>query len=279
MQQEDVKQTYEISAKSVKDNLRTKILGSEVKVFDTINSTSTYLKENDCKNGEVVVALHQSAGRGRKGRSFLSNSNRGVYFSFILNTNIDFEKLSLVTIWVAVAVVRSFKSVYNIEVDIKWVNDIFYNNKKLGGILTETILLSKEQKVDKLIIGIGLNTGKVADEISDIAISIEEILNKSENTNNENKISQNLRNNLISEILNNFEEIYLSCTDTSRSENPKIINEYKKQLFFLNKEVTVIGQETFKAKAIDLNEKGELIIKNKQDELITLNSGEISIKL
>ncbi len=275
MQLKDIEQTKEISAQNIKDNLRTKILGSEIKVFETISSTSTYLKENTCENGEVIVALHQSAGRGRKGRSFLSNSNKGIYFSFILNANINFDKLPLITIWVAVAVARSLKSVYNIEVSIKWVNDLFFNNKKLGGILTESVLLSKQQKVEKLIIGIGLNTEKVADEISDIATSIEEI------TKNSNQDNTQLKNNLISEILNNFEEIYLSCLESSKSEEKikSLITEYKSKLFFLNKEITVVGQEVFTAKAVDLNEKGELIVENSKGELITLNSGEISIKV
>ncbi len=276
MQQEDMQQNNGISARSIRANLKTNILGSEIKVFETINSTSTYLKENICENGEVVVALHQSSGRGRKGRSFLSNSNKGIYFSFVLNSNIDFEKLSLVTIWVAVAVARSLKSVYNIDVNIKWVNDVFYNNKKLGGILTESVLLSKQQKVDKLIIGIGLNTEKVADEISEIATSIQEI---TENSKIQDTQNIQLRNNLISEILNNFEEIYLNCTEIDVSGNPNIINEYKNRLFFLNKEVQVIGQEVYTAKALDINEKGELVVENSKGELITLNSGEISIKV
>ncbi len=270
MQQVETNQNYEISAQNIKCNLRTKVLGSEIKVFDTINSTSTYLKENTCQNGEVVVALHQSAGRGRKGRSFLSE-NKGIYFSFVLNTGIELEKLSLVTIWVAVAVARSLKSVYNIEASVKWVNDIFYNNKKLGGILTETVLLSKQQSVDKLVIGIGLNTEKVDDEISQIATSLADIIE------NNTKQINHLRSNLISEILNNFEEIYLSCTQVNQSTS--ILNEYKSKLFFLNKEVTVIGQEVFTAKAVDLNEKGELIVENSKGELVVLNSGEISIKI
>ncbi len=271
---------FEISPQSIKENLRTKVLGNEVKVFETINSTSTYLKENTCQNGEVVVALHQSEGRGRKGRSFVSNSNKGIYFSFIFNSNIEFDKLSLVTIWVSVAVTRSLKTVYNIDASIKWVNDIFYKNKKLGGILTETILLSKQQCADKLIIGVGLNTEKVSDEIKDIATSIENVLEDNlENYLKNKDIIENrkqLRNNLISEILNNFEEIYLSCLD---NPNPSILNEYKNNLFFLNKEITVLGQESFTAKAIDLNEKGELIVENSEGELLTLNSGEISIKI
>ncbi len=91
----------EITEIGIRRNLRTKLLGSEIKVFKTIDSTSTFLKENICENGELVVSSHQTKGRGRRGREFVSSENRGIYFSFVLNTDAEASKISNVTICVA----------------------------------------------------------------------------------------------------------------------------------------------------------------------------------
>lgn len=253
-----------ISQIGIRKNLKTKVLGSEIKIFETIKSTNSYAKENNCKNGEVIVALYQSQGRGRKGREFVSNKDDGIYLTFVLNSGLDFElgidKISMITINVAVAVTRALKKVCNIDVGVKWVNDIFFNNKKLCGILTEATFSLEDQKVDKLIVGIGINTGEVSEDIKNIATSINEISK-----------CKNYKNDLISEILNSFEEIFLN--------NLNLLEEYKKKLFFMNQKVRVIGQSTYEAIAVDLNERGELIVRDENNNLITLNSGEISIKV
>ncbi len=249
----------------IKKYLNTKILGRNIKIFETINSTSTYLKENESEDGDVVIALHQSAGRGRKGREFISEKKQGIYFSFLLDSNIEIDKLSKVTICVAVAVTRAIKEVCGIDTDIKWVNDIFYNNKKLGGILTEATLINIEKKAEKLIIGVGLNTGKIPKEISNIGISFDEIMDY-----------KNYENRLISEILNYFEKIYFDYFEEKFSE---IIYEYKQRLFIMNKLVDVVGSSSYLAKVIDLNEKGELVILDENNNKLTLNSGEISVRV
>lgn len=254
-----------ISEVEIKNNLKTKILGNKIKIFETINSTNTYLKENECSNGEVVIALQQTAGKGRRNKAFISNENQGIYFSFILKANTSIEQMSSTTICVAVAVTRALKKVCKFDADVKWVNDIFYMNKKLGGILTEVVLTEQNKDVEKLIIGIGLNTGEIPSELTDIAISLKEVVS-----------SSNYKNELISEILNCFEEIYF---DKFNNEFAEILNEYKERLFFLNKEIEVIGKENYNAIALGLTTNGELIVSDEDNNIRILNSGEISVKI
>ncbi len=249
----------------IRKNLKTKVLGKKIEIFKTIDSTNTYLKKGSFINGAVVVANHQSKGRGRRGRVFISNENKGIYMSFILNHSIDIEKISLITISVAVAVSRALKKICNVDVDLKWINDIFYNKKKLGGILTEGVISIEENKLTKLIIGIGLNTNIVSEEIENIAISIEDIIK-----------NKNYKNDLISEILNSFEEIFFNNLLEDNME--EILGEYKKKLFVIGQKVDVIGSEIYEAKVLDINKKGELIVEDKKGNINILNSGEISIK-
>ncbi len=249
----------------IREKLKTKILGKEIKIFKTIDSTNTYLKENTFESGTVAVSNHQSKGKGRRGKQFISSENKGIYLSFIIDANIDINKISLVTICVGVAVVRALKEVCGFDASLKWINDIFYNRKKLGGILTEATLLLEEQKVDKLIIGIGLNTNSVDEEIKEIATAISDIVK-----------CENYKNELIAEILNNFEQIYFNNLIEHLMED--VLKEYKEKLFFLNEEINVVGKETFTAIAYDINSKGELLIKDEKGNTQCLNSGEISIK-
>ncbi len=255
----------EISAIKIRANLNTRVLGSRINVYETIDSTSTYLKVNECQNGEVVVSTHQSAGRGRRGREFISSENKGIYFSFALSYNGDLSKISNITICVAVAVVRALKNICDIDVDVKWVNDIFLNNKKLAGILTELVPMNQQKNLNKLIIGVGINTKEVDEELMDIATSIKEVSS-----------CTNFENDLISEILNIFEYLFY---EEFQSNFEKILSEYKSKLFFLGREVRVLGLQSYDAIALDVDARGELIVEDIAGNRKQLDSGEISIKV
>ncbi len=255
-----------IEEELIRKNLKTKFLGNKIQVFKTINSTNTYLKETEFESGTVIIANHQSKGKGRRGKTFVSNKDKGIYLSFIIDKTLDIEKVSIVTICVAVSVARALKKVCSIDVDLKWVNDIFYKNKKLGGILTEGILSIEDKNLTKLIVGIGLNTNAVTKDIEDIAISLEDIIK-----------GKNYKNTLISEILNSFEEIFYKNLLEDNME--EILKEYKEKLFFIGSKIKVMAFDSYEAKALDINNKGELIVECDNGDLKVLSSGEISIKV
>lgn len=117
--------------------------------IESVSSTNEYIKDKDLF---LVIANSQTGGKGTNNRSFFSPSG-GLYLS--IKTDIKTENLPFVTAYTAVVVVKSLEKAFNLKADIKWVNDIYINGKKLGGILAESVI--KGSGISTVIIGIGLN--------------------------------------------------------------------------------------------------------------------------
>lgn len=151
-------------------------LGSKTTYFEKIDSTQLEIerriKENNIQNGEMVVAELQTNGMGTHGRTWYSEEKNNIAFSFFIDAGCKIEKLNGFTNEIAETVVETFNDLYKIKLDIKNPNDIIYNNKKLGGILTETKVSA--DKVKHIIVGIGINTNqeKFNKNIEGIASSI-----------------------------------------------------------------------------------------------------------
>ena len=149
-----------------------------VEVLETVTSTNTLLKEraqNGAEAGTVLIALEQTAGRGRRGRSFLSSPGQGLYMSMLLRPGLAAEQLMPLTGLAAVAAAEAAEAVSGAQVGVKWVNDLILNGKKLGGILTE-LGTTPGEETPWAVIGIGVNTGFTAAELdaaglTDIATS------------------------------------------------------------------------------------------------------------
>ncbi len=157
-------------------NLKTSFLGRNFIYYNEIDSTQKeiwrLIESKDTPNGTLVMADIQNSGIGTHGRVWHTDESDNIAFSFFIKMNCDIQKLDGITIEIAKILVDIFKDKYKINLNIKMPNDIVYNNKKLGGILTETKVMSG--KVKFLVIGIGINTRKekFSDDIKDIATSI-----------------------------------------------------------------------------------------------------------
>lgn len=142
--------------------------------FDTLDSTNAEaLKQarTGADEGVCIIARRQTAGRGRHGRRWVSEKDAGLYFSIILRPRIEMRFLPLITLMAGVAVHDTLGSV-GIEADIKWVNDLLVNEKKIGGILAET---AETDTGIAVVVGIGINLAiaDLPDEIAAIATSVE----------------------------------------------------------------------------------------------------------
>ncbi len=162
--------------------------------FDTIESTNTEAinqAKRGADEGLCIVANRQTAGRGRHGRVWISESNAGLYFSLVLRPKIEMRFLPLITLMSAVAVHETLKN-FDLNSDIKWVNDIHINGKKICGILAETCETPKGLAV---IVGIGINlkSSNFPPEIAETATSIEAETNQ---TANSETLLRNLTRNL-----------------------------------------------------------------------------------
>ncbi len=142
--------------------------------FDTIDSTNTEAARQarqGADEGLCVIASQQTAGRGRHGRTWSSERGSGLYFSIVLRPKLDTQFLPLITLMTGVAVYDTLKE-FGVDPDIKWVNDILVRERKISGILAETVDTSTGLAV---IVGVGINltSRNFPDEIAEIATSIE----------------------------------------------------------------------------------------------------------
>lgn len=179
-------------------NLKTKFLGRNCiyyKIIDSTQSKIWKMIEQNAPNGSLVIADIQTTGKGTHGRIWHTDENNNIAFSFFIKLECDIKKLDGITLEIAKIIVNIFKEKYNINLCIKEPNDLVINNKKVGGILTETKVLSEIAKY--IVVGIGINTSKkiFTEDIKDLATSIKKEFNMDVNT----KI-------IIAEFCNKFEK-------------------------------------------------------------------------
>ena len=231
-----------------------------VRVFDEIDSTNTEAKRmvlDGFLGDALLVAHHQTAGRGRMGRSFYSPLQTGAYFSILHTLKTPLCDAVAITCAASVAVMRAIRTLTGIQTDIKWVNDLYYNGKKICGILTEAISAGESTHV---IVGIGinLNTADFPEELASIAGSLHVQIDAAK---------------LIAEV---YRQIAFYLQDAS---NREWLEDYRKYSMVLGHRVTwsdAKGPKTGVAEAID--EDGALLIREENGNLIRLHTGEISIR-
>lgn len=249
-----------LNIQEIQKNLKYK---HNIEIFDSIDSTNKHLKSkiNEKNYGTIVISNEQTNGYGKSNREFLSNKNIGIYMSILINPNCLIEESLKITILTSVAVLSAIKSVYNLDVKLKWVNDIILNDLKVGGILCESQINLNTKIIDNMIVGIGINVKEF-----DFPPSLKNIATSIENNTNI-KIS---RNELISEIINFFDLYFI--------DNKNYLNLYKENSYVLGKDITVIQNDRqFFAKAIDIKDNGALIVQE-QEKIIKLISSDISIR-
>lgn len=236
-------------------------LGGRVAVYDLVDSTNNAAKllaKNGAPHGCAVLARQQTAGKGRLGRSFFSPPDTGVYMSVVLRPQASPEQALLLTSAAAVAVCRALDEICGLEAKVKWVNDVYWNGKKLCGILAESAL--GQQGVEYVVLGIGVNVRKTAfpPELSNVAACLEDAGAAVD------------PNRLAAEILNQLG----ACL-----ENGRFLEEYRRRSCVLGRRVRVLrGDEAFEAQAVDLDSEAHLVVGTDAGERITLHSGEVTLR-
>lgn len=144
--------------------------------IDSTNNRARALAEAGCDEWTVVLAESQTAGRGRLGRQFYSPKGGGIYMSVVVRPDCEVQYANMLTLAAAAAVVEAIEAVCDIKAQIKWVNDIFVNMRKVCGILTEASVGLEEQRLRYAVVGIGINVapppGGFPEALADIATSI-----------------------------------------------------------------------------------------------------------
>lgn len=241
----------------------------DIYTYKKVTSTNDIAKKlalNGAKHGTIVISEEQTNGKGRLGRSFYSPANTGIYMSIILKLSLTTMDSVLITTSSAVAICDAIEKLTGINCQIKWINDIYLNGKKISGILAETSTNFESKTIDYLILGIGLNftqpKNDFPEELRKIASSLFE--------HNNSTINRNL---LCAEIANNILNMI------SKIENYDFISEYKKRSIVLNQDIIYTSKGiSLIGKAIDIANDGSLIVKNSDGSTKILNSGDITIR-
>ena len=241
----------------------------DLRVYDSVDSTNLVLRKlasEGAPEGTVVIAAEQTGGRGRKGRSFYSPQGTGVYVSLLLKPKIAPDDATLITTTAAVAVSEAVEALSSRTAEIKRVNDVFMDGKKVCGILTEGSFDMESGQFEYAILGTGINVytpaGGFPEEIRSIAGSV---LPTS---------APDGKNRMIAEYLNRFLPLY-------RSLGSSLTNaEYRRRSFVLGRMVNVIASDRVTpARALDVDEKCRLIVEYADGRREALSSGEISVKI
>ena len=233
---------------------------------ESVSSTNTILREMADSESEftVLISDHQTNGMGRKGNAFFSPDKTGIYMSILLKPQLSFKDFLLITPLCAVCCARAIEKISQKESKIKWVNDIYIDNKKVCGILAQSIT-DKENNITGCILGIGINVyAPLSGFPEDIKSKAGYLFEKKEN--------KNLREMLIAEVLNNFSSLYKDLTEKL------FYDEYVSRSLITNKTVTVIyPNREIKCLVIGIDKDFRLDVKLENGEISKLDSGEVSL--
>lgn len=242
----------------------------KLKVFDSIGSTNSYAKTLEMGDLPIaIVANAQTAGRGRLGRTFVSPANTGLYITVAFRPKFDLDESPFITIATAIAVCHAIEKVCGINPKIKWVNDIFYENKKICGILTEAQTNLETGRIDSLVIGIGINCfpGSFPEELENIVGAI---------SSDPTSFS---RSKLAAAVINNILDMLPDIGEKN------FLQEYRRRCFILGKGIYVhplSGGKPIKARAIDIDDNGGLVVEYleglRMRDMEVLTSGEVSVR-
>lgn len=236
-----------------------------IQVYKSVDSTNSEAKRLPVGSGGgplLLVANEQTLGKGRMGRRFHSPADTGVYMSLVLHPGCHFSDLEAVTIKAGIAVCRVIESLVDVKAEIKWVNDIFLDGRKVGGILTEADTDFESGMVETLIIGIGLNVrtrvedfpedlGGLAGSVFPVGVT---------------------RNEIAARLANEVRSLYLN------QEGEDFLEEFRRRCFILGREIRyTVGGEVREGMAVGVDDAGHLIVEGRDGARIVLHSGEVSL--
>ena len=248
--------------------LHTETFGRHVVYLESTQSTNEEAKKiarEGAEEGTIVVAEEQITGHGRLARGFYSPFAKGIWFSLILRPKFFPMEASKCTLLAAVGVCRGIRRMGLADAGIKWPNDILVHGKKLVGILT--LMSASMEKIDYIIMGIGINTGIKKNEFpEDFREGATSFLNEGINVS---------RKDLLAAILGELEKEYSIAQNEGFD---KVLDDWRALSVTLGQEVRVIfGDDSYTGKAVDIDRDGCLLV-NTGSEVKRVIAGDVSIR-
>lgn len=239
-----------------------------IEVRREVTSTNTVLKqeaERGAPEGSVLIAESQTAGKGRLGRQFHSPLDTGLYLSILLRPSFSAEQSLFITTAAAVAVAEAVEDITGHKTQIKWVNDIYLEGRKVCGILTEANVDFESGRLNWAVLGIGINIAKppegFPEEIKDIATALFP-----------DGCSVAVRSSLAAAVISRF------FTHYERLTEKEFMSEYKRRSFLTGKEVTfTLGNETIHGVVTGISDDAHLLVKTENGEERAFSAGEVTL--
>ena len=262
--------TEHIKASEISKDLDTRWVGKNIYVFNEVSSTNTvarFLAMNNVENGSIILSEKQTDARGRSGKAWESPMG-GIWLSMILQPNVDYSKLPLITIATGVAVAKAIERTGINTAEIKSPNDIMIHGKKVCGILTEAV--TKFNTIENVIIGVGIDANiditDFPEELQDGTTTIADELGRKED-----------ENVLIRYFLEEFEKIADQFTHEGYED---ILKEWRKHSYSIGKivEVREPFNKNYDAYVVGIGKEGALIVEKIDGTLNKVISGECIIK-
>lgn len=254
-----------LSEEGIRAHLPAGAAVSDIYVYPVVDSTNTQAKRmalEGARHGTLVVAEEQIAGRGRFGKRFYSPGRTGLYMSVILRpSGARAADAQGTTIAVAVAVCEAIEALTDRRPQIKWVNDLYLNGRKICGILSEAVGDFESGGIDSIVVGVGVNcrTEDFPEELSGIAGSL--------------GAPALSRNRLAARVAAGILEVW------PRRASLEIIERYRARSLMIGKSITYSqGHQETAATVLAINDQGNLVVRDESCEVRTLSSGEVSIR-
>lgn len=237
-----------------------------LKETDSTNLRAMKLGAEGAVHGTLVVTEQQSQGKGRRGRSWESPAGKNIYMSLLLRPEFPAMQAPMLTLLMAYSVAEALEESEQVDVQIKWPNDIVLNKKKICGILTEMSM--KEMNIDYVVIGVGIN------------VNIEEFPQELEKSATSLRIETGRelsREALIACIMHKFEQNYQKFCEAG--DLSPILEGYNRILVNIGKEVRILepGNE-YNAKAHGIDRLGELQVEKEDGSHASIFAGEVSVR-
>lgn len=242
----------------------------KVDIYDELESTNQTAKKEammgEAGHGAFVIARSQTAGRGRRGREFYSPTDAGLYMSVILKPQGTIHDSLLITTAAAVAVYRAVAQICGIQLDIKWVNDLFYKGKKVCGILTEAVTDFESGNIEFVVVGMGLNLyldqENLPQKLRSIAGALYETKEDAEQTD---------RNKLTAMIVNELRK---------ETADLKLSPDYVTHNMIPGHQITITdGNSSRQAFALEICRDGRLKVREEDGQETILSFGEVSVSM
>lgn len=251
----------------IREELAEEYKNLRICIYDCIDSTNNEAKRvwKECRQVPcLILAKEQTAGRGRRGRSFYSPRGTGLYMSLLLQPEDGLEDAVHVTTATAVVVAKVLRDLTGEQIGIKWVNDLYLRDKKVCGILTEAIVEPDVKETPAIVVGIGVNlcTENFPRELEGIAGDL-------------GKAGASVdMNELVARIANGLLDYAKDMQDCS------FVKDYRQMSVVLGKEIRYNeGDVQVSARALDIDSEGGLMVELADGSVKVLKTGEITVRL